>query len=82
MCPATQYIQIELGNNSAVGNWIEPFATDISGVTRTLRSHSPGTVFPVGVTTVQYQFMDGYGNNEACEFNISATVGKNFISSK
>ena len=55
--------------------WTEPTATDNSGMTpRVIRTHQPGTSFPVGTTTVTYMFMDMTGNRAQCSFGV--TIGK------
>ena len=54
-----------------VVRWIEPTAADNSGLTVTrTRSHIPGSTFPVGETTVIYQFTDFFGNSAICTFKV------------
>ena len=55
----------------------EPTATDESGiVSLSSRSHSPGTFFPVGQTTVTYIFVDGAGNTATCVFTVTVIRGE------
>ncbi|XP_072042252.1 hyalin-like [Amphiura filiformis] len=71
LCPRNQTAEIELGNNSTTCDWIEPVAFDVLGGIETIRSHTPGAEFPLGLTRVYYQFTDGSGNNSTCEFYIN-----------
>ncbi|XP_030829083.1 mucin-17 isoform X7 [Strongylocentrotus purpuratus] len=66
---------IELGSTSAVVNYAEPSATDISGTAFLVsRSSSPGDSFPIGSTTVTYIFSDQSGNEAPpCVFTV--TIG-------
>ncbi|XP_072046866.1 hyalin-like [Amphiura filiformis] len=71
-CP-TSAIQVTAptGGNLASASWMEPRATDDSGVTPTRsRSHAPGSDFPVGITTVTYRFSDASGNIATCQFDV------------
>ena len=57
---------------SQVVTWIEPTATDNSGMTPTVtQSHQPGDSFPPGVTEVTYAFSDLAGNEAVCVFAIT-----------
>ena len=73
-CPNDVQVPLQSGN-SAIANWVEPTATDDSGVEPTSsRSHIPGTSFNSGVTPVTYRFFDMAGNQAMCTFNV--IVGK------
>ncbi|XP_072041431.1 venom prothrombin activator oscutarin-C non-catalytic subunit-like [Amphiura filiformis] len=50
--------------------WIEPHATDNSGVVTLTSSHGAGDLFPLGVTLVTYTAVDPSGNVEAGTFAI------------
>ena len=52
------------GEDTAVVDWTEPSATDNSGVQTLTSSHSPGSVFPVGKTVIQYTSTDSSGNRD------------------
>ncbi len=75
-CPAT--VSVNTDNNAticgAVATWTEPTATDNCTPAGSLvwtKSHTPGTVFPVGTTTVTYTATDAKGNiSTACSFNV------------
>ncbi len=57
--------------------WIEPIATDNSGiVSLAFKSRSPGQYFVVGTTQVTYRFVDGSGNVATCNFDVIVTEGK------
>ncbi|XP_072051832.1 uncharacterized protein [Amphiura filiformis] len=74
-CPQQPIGQVvSPGMPSTTVTWTEPTATDNSGLVPTVtRSHSPGDVFFIGLTTVRYVFTDNAGNSETCTFDISAT---------
>ncbi|NOQ70641.1 MAG: HYR domain-containing protein [Crocinitomix sp.] len=51
--------------------WVEPTVTDnCAGVTMT-STHSPGEIFPLGITTVIYTATDIGGNETTCSFDIT-----------
>src|SRR5690606_28768995 len=54
----------------AIVNWTEPVATDNCAGVSTSRSHAPGSVFPLGTTTVTYTATDAAGNIETCSFDV------------
>ncbi|KAJ8041828.1 Hyalin [Holothuria leucospilota] len=71
MCAQDVQETIELGRTGTAVFWTEPTATDISGtVSLQSRSHSPGSTFPVGETTVTYVFIDNAGNSATCTFRV------------
>lgn len=73
-CPSDITETVSQGNTVATASWIEPTATDDSGMTPTrARSHSPGSSFPLGTTSVSYTFADGAGNRATCVFNVIVT---------
>lgn len=75
-CPAT--VHVNTGANAvsctAVATWTEPTATDncTSGANLVwTKSHTPGSVFPAGTTTVTYTVTDASGNVSAtCSFDV------------
>ncbi|PIK47309.1 hypothetical protein BSL78_15809 [Apostichopus japonicus] len=68
-CPATQSISVELGLTGGNVIWVEPSATDLSGTADlSVRSHAPGSEFPLGQTTVMYIFVDASMNANICQF--------------
>ncbi|MDX9928671.1 MAG: HYR domain-containing protein, partial [Bacteroidales bacterium] len=74
-CPSNIVVNNDPGLCSAVVTWIEPTATDNCSAPGTivwLRSHIPGSVFPVGTTLVTYTATDQAGNTSApCTFNVT-----------
>ena len=50
--------------------WGEPVATDNCGSVNMIRSHIPGSTFPLGTTVVTYTATDGFGNVSTCVFNV------------
>ncbi|XP_072051694.1 uncharacterized protein [Amphiura filiformis] len=60
-----------LNSGGTTVSWIEPTATDNSGiVTLVERSHAPGTRFPTGTTRVRYVYQDPSGNRAIYEFDV------------
>lgn len=51
-------------------SWTVPSVTDNCGATMT-GSHTSGSTFPLGVTTVTYTATDGSGNVSTCSFTIT-----------
>ena len=69
--------QIGLNVGGAIVSWVEPTATDNSGVVSLAsRSRAPGSYFVVGSTEVTYRFIDGNGNSATCTFSVSVIEGK------
>ncbi|MDD5151107.1 MAG: HYR domain-containing protein, partial [Flavobacterium sp.] len=62
---------------SAVVTWTEPTATDnctSSGSLVWTKSHTPGSVFPIGTTTVTYTATDASNNiSDVCSFDVTVT---------
>lgn len=60
---------------SALVSWVEPTATDncSTPLGYYTRSHAPGDVFPVGTTTVSYEFKDEAGNTKSTSFDVVVT---------
>ncbi|XP_071945826.1 hyalin-like, partial [Antedon mediterranea] len=51
--------------------WTEPTVTDNSGVVYASQSHTNGSTFDLGETTVTYTFTDSSGNVASCEFTVT-----------
>ena len=51
--------------------WTPPTATDNCGTATVSGSHTPGTNFPAGTTTVTYTADDGNGNTVQCSFDVT-----------
>ena len=77
-CPQSVTETISLDDSSGIVTWAEPTAVDnAGGETTVLRSHEPGTSFPVGTTEVFYLFIDQNGNEATCSF---AVIGNGVFS--
>ncbi len=63
-------MQAPAGATSAVAFYIEPTASDDSGIASSTSSHTPGSSFPVGNTLVSYTFTDAVGNSATCSFTV------------
>ncbi len=80
-CPTESKTAVASGSNcEAVVSWPPLIATDdCSGVRSFTSTHSPGSLFPVGTTTVTYTAVDksdangGTGNVSTCSFNVIVT---------
>ncbi|XP_022107714.1 hyalin-like isoform X5 [Acanthaster planci] len=72
-CPSDMNVTLPLTQlGGVVVSWVEPSATDSSGVVPSVdRTHQPRQVFPEGATTVTYTFSDSSGNEAVCSFVIS-----------
>ncbi|XP_072016323.1 uncharacterized protein [Amphiura filiformis] len=65
---------VGLNIGGVVVTWIEPTATDNSGIVNLIsRSRQPGQFYVVGTTSVTYRFQDGSGNVATCTFNVIVT---------
>ncbi|MBI5916085.1 MAG: HYR domain-containing protein [Bacteroidetes bacterium] len=72
-CPANIWLPTNLVINGAVAIWNAPGAGDNCGVTSFTSNFAPGSIFPVGTTTVTYTAKDAANNTATCNFTI--TVG-------
>ena len=69
-CPSDITVNTTPGNCDGIANWTVPVTTDNCGIFSFTSSHSPGDLFPVGVTTVTYTAVDTAGNTTICEFDV------------
>ena len=51
--------------------WTEPTATDNSGIVTLTSSHSPGSTFDIGTTTVTYTATDDAFNTVSDTFTVT-----------
>jgi hypothetical protein len=58
---------------SAIATWIPPNVTDNCGIPSVTSSHTSGSTFPVGATTVTYTATDAKNNKGTCAFVITFT---------
>ncbi|KAJ8041019.1 Hyalin [Holothuria leucospilota] len=77
-CPSNITRPPSPGENTVSVVWTEPFAFDLSGTVQSVfQSHSPGSQFMIGTTTlVQYIFSDLSGNAATCEFYVTIERGE------
>ena len=68
-CPSN--IQVSANSNcSATATWTNPIAQDNCSVNIT-GTHTSGSAFPLGVTTVTYTATDPSGNQSTCSFTVT-----------
>ncbi|MCF8223454.1 MAG: gliding motility-associated C-terminal domain-containing protein, partial [Bacteroidales bacterium] len=72
-CPSDITVPVDAGSCDAAVLWTEPTATDNCSLADFSGSHTPGSIFPVGVTTVTYTATDDCGNTSICSFDITVT---------
>jgi lysophospholipase L1-like esterase len=73
-CPLDINQDNDAGQCDAVVTWTEPSVTDDLTAPEDIvwyKSHSPLSVFPVGITTVTYEATDLEGNKAYCSFDVS-----------
>ncbi len=72
-CPGNITVSNDAANCSAVVNF-EATATDNCTASPAITySHNPGSVFPVGTTTVTATATDGSNNSTSCQFTVTVT---------
>ena len=77
-CPDLIRRTLTPGTTSLQVYWIEPTATDNSGIEPTVdKSHVPGDIFAIGITQVIYNFTDHAGNRATCTFTVE--IGQNLL---
>ncbi|HLP11508.1 MAG TPA: HYR domain-containing protein [Flavobacteriales bacterium] len=74
-CPSNISVSNDSGNCSAIVTWIAPTQFDnCSGSTIVQTSGlTPGSAFPIGVSSVVYTATDASGNASLCSFTITVT---------
>jgi hypothetical protein len=75
-CPANINLTTDLGVCTAVATWATPVPTDnctASGSIVLTSSHTSGSTFALGTTTVTYTATDAAGNNSTCSFTVTVT---------
>ena len=68
--PASITQNTDSGLPTAVVSWTEPTASDNSGSRTLTKTHSPGSTFNIGVTSVEYTATDPSGNEMVESFTI------------
>jgi uncharacterized repeat protein (TIGR01451 family) len=70
-CPASQTLEPTCPSG-AVATWVEPVGTDnCPGAVTTRTGPAPGSVFPIGSTTVTYTVNDAHGHSASCSFTVT-----------
>lgn len=69
-CPSDLSVLVLPGNTQTAVNWTAPSATDNCNLIDFSSNFSPGDIFPVGTTTVNYTAEDAAGNISACSFDV------------
>jgi len=52
-------------------SWTPPSISDNCPGVQVTSSHAPGSIFPIGTTTVTYTATDAYNNSSTCSFNVT-----------
>ena len=78
-CPPNRIREIPTGITSTVVYWTQPSATDNSGQTPSMQStHTSGTNFGIGTTSVVYTFTDASSNAATCRFDVTVISGEKY----
>ena len=73
-CPG----DLVIANNFTPVNWEQPTATNGNIITYLSSNYEPGSLFPVGITTVIYLATDDCGNEASCSFKVSVLEDVSF----
>ena len=75
-CPADIAQTVPAAGQTVAVTWTDPTATDNVTPTNQIigtQTHTSGTQFGVGTTTVTYLFQDAAGNSALCTFDVVIT---------
>ena len=76
-CPRTIKKSIKAGASDAIVSWVEPVATDDSGIVPLVsKSHATGSTFGLGSTVVKYTFGRTPMDTSSCVFTVEVKEGK------
>ena len=70
-CPDNIQVNLATNESAIYVSWSNPYATDGTSNLTFSNSHDPGSLFPIGNTTVTYTFTDTAGNKATCRFNVT-----------
>ena len=74
-CPESISDTVPMGTPTLVVTWIEPTATDDSGIKpERMQTHLPEESFPVGTTNVIYLFQNEARNQALCTFDVTGNI--------
>ncbi|MFN8396248.1 MAG: HYR domain-containing protein [Bacteroidia bacterium] len=74
-CPSNQVLPADSSICGAIVSWIVPQPTDNCSIDTLMGSHTSGSVFTSGTTTVSYVVQDVNGNSSTCSFTVTVNVG-------
>jgi len=69
--PGPLIVSADGGRCDAVVSWTPPTVSDACGVADVSASHAPGSVFPIGTTTVTYAAVDACGLTSTYAFDVT-----------
>ncbi|MCB0518281.1 MAG: HYR domain-containing protein, partial [Saprospiraceae bacterium] len=69
-CPFSVFVNNDPGLCSAVVTWEQVITQDNCPGATIISSHAPGSIFPMGFTTVTYTATDAAGNSSSCSFDV------------
>lgn len=61
----------------AIVTWMEPVGSDANGAVTTRANYSPGNIFPLGTTVINYEVTDRTNNTANCSFRV--TISGNVV---
>lgn len=61
----------------AIVTWMEPVGSDANGAVTTRVNYSPGNIFPLGTTAINYEVTDRTNNTANCSFRV--TISGNVV---
>ena len=76
-CPVDFTVTAPLGSSSITVNWTAPTASDNCDLVSFSSNLSPNDTFNLGTTLVQYDAIDGGGNTDDCQFNVTVVEDMN-----
>ncbi|XP_030830199.1 uncharacterized protein LOC588928 isoform X14 [Strongylocentrotus purpuratus] len=59
------------GAPNAIVTWMEPVGSDANGAVTTRVNYSPGNIFPLGTTVINYEVTDRTNNTADCSFRVT-----------
>jgi uncharacterized repeat protein (TIGR01451 family) len=78
-CPASQTLEPTCPSG-AIATWVEPVGTDnCPGAVTTRTGPAPGSVFPIGTTTVTYTVNDAHGHSASCSFTVTVKTAAQVV---
>ncbi len=70
-CPANRTVSTSTNSCDAIVSWTVPTAADQCSVPTTSTTHTSGSTFVLGTTTVIYSAVDAAGNTATCTFTVT-----------